>query len=151
MNSSSASSSRSRSRTRSAGGSARCQCGLPLIIYTAGTRHNQDRRFLRCRKWQVPGSCGFFFWIDDPNLETDTVQGRDAIQGRDPQVQSDAMSYNSEIGNSLNSVNVAPNLNKKIQKLKMKLEVERFQKKLLCLFTLVASIVAIWCLCMRKG
>ncbi|XP_057422420.1 uncharacterized protein LOC130744074 [Lotus japonicus] len=145
MNSSSASSSRTRSKTITAGGSARCQCGLPLIIYTAGTRHNSDRRFLRCRNWQLPHNCGFFFWIDDPYEGRDAVQGRDAVEGH-------AMSYNSEIGNSNSvNVNVVSDLNKKIKKLKMKLEVERFQKKLSCFFTLVAVTVSIWCFCMRKG
>ncbi|XP_057422461.1 uncharacterized protein LOC130743869 [Lotus japonicus] len=144
MNSSSASS--SRSRTMSAGGKARCQCGLTLIIYTAGTRENPDRRFLRCRRWQFPDSCGFFFWIDEP------LMGRNAAQGRHAQVESDAMSLNSEIGNGpVTSVHVLPDLNKKINKLKKKLEVERFQKKIACLFTVLAMMVAVWSLCIRKG
>ncbi|XP_057432881.1 uncharacterized protein LOC130725690 [Lotus japonicus] len=139
MNSSSASP--SRSRPRSASGRARCQCGLPLIIYTAGTRVNTDRRFLRCRR-----CCQIlvvsFFWIDDPSI---------VVQRSHAQVESDATSLNSEIGNSSNSVHVVPELNKKIMKLKKKLEVERFQKKLACLFTVLAMIVAIGTLCMRKS
>ncbi|XP_057447217.1 uncharacterized protein At4g04775-like [Lotus japonicus] len=138
----SSSASPSRYRPRSAGGRARCQCGLPLIIYTARTRVNTDRRFLRCRRWQLPDTCGFFFWIDDPSI---------AVQRSHAQVESDATSLNSEIGNSSNSVHVVPELNKKIMKLKKKLEVERFQKKLACLFTVLAMIVAIGTLCMRKG
>ncbi|XP_057439088.1 uncharacterized protein LOC130730949 [Lotus japonicus] len=135
MNASSASS--CCSRQRSAGARAKCQCGVPLMLYIAGTRENQDRRFLRCRNWQIPGTCDFFYWIDDP------------VEGRQPHVEVQAETMSSEIGNSsnTNSVPHVPNLKKKIKKLKKKLEVEKVHKNLACLIALMCCIVTVWCLC----
>ncbi|XP_057443822.1 uncharacterized protein LOC130743634 [Lotus japonicus] len=136
MNGSSASS--CRSRHRSAGGRAKCQCGVPLMLYTAGTRENSERRFLRCKNWQLPGTCDFFFWIDDP------------LEGREPVIPHvDAETMSSEIGNSSNhnSVHHVPDLMKKMKKLKKKLEVERFQKNVASVIALMCFLVTVWCLC----
>ncbi|XP_057452808.1 uncharacterized protein At4g04775-like [Lotus japonicus] len=130
---STASSSRSRQRPRSAGARANCPCGLPLIIYTAGTRVNSERRFLRCRNWHIsvlPGTCNFFFWIDDPV---------DERQPRHVEADTDI----SEIDNSSNSVLPGPDLKKKMKKLKKKVEIETFHKNVARLIALISWIVTV--------
>ncbi|XP_057422291.1 uncharacterized protein At4g04775-like [Lotus japonicus] len=134
LNGSTASSSRSRQRHRSVGARAKCQCGLPLMLYTAGTQENPERRFLRCRNWHLPGTCDFFFWIDEP------------VQEREPR-HVEAEIDNSEIGESSNSMLPGADLKKKIKKLKKKLEIETFHKKVACLIALISWIVTFWFFC----
>ncbi|XP_057424148.1 uncharacterized protein At4g04775-like [Lotus japonicus] len=130
LNGSTASSSRSRQRSWSAGSREKCECGLPLILYTAGTRINPSRRFLRCRNWHLPDTCDFFFWIDDP------------VEERQPR-HVEADSDNFESGNLSNSVVPEPDLKKKMKKLKKKLECDTFQKNVARLIALISWIVSV--------
>ncbi|XP_030445959.1 uncharacterized protein LOC115668690 [Syzygium oleosum] len=41
-----------------------CYCGLQSPILTAKTRKNAGRRFHGCAKFDGPGCCDFFMWVD---------------------------------------------------------------------------------------
>ncbi|KAF8024319.1 hypothetical protein BT93_F1493 [Corymbia citriodora subsp. variegata] len=41
-----------------------CYCGLQSPILIAKTRKNAGRRFHGCAKFDGPGCCNFFMWID---------------------------------------------------------------------------------------
>ena len=39
-------------------------CGLQSPLLTAKTRKNAERRFYGCAKFDGPGCCDFFMWVD---------------------------------------------------------------------------------------
>ncbi|XP_030476108.1 uncharacterized protein LOC115693263 [Syzygium oleosum] len=41
-----------------------CYCGLQSPLLTAKTRKNAGRRFYGCAKFDSPGCCDFFMWVD---------------------------------------------------------------------------------------
>lgn len=80
--------------------------------------------------FQLPGTCNFFFWIDDPV---------DERQPRHVEADTDI----SEIDNSSNSVLPGPDLKKKMKKLKKKVEIETFHKNVARLIALISWIVTV--------
>ena len=42
-----------------------CNCGFKCMIITSMTVKNPIRRYARCKRFDKPGGCDFFQWVDD--------------------------------------------------------------------------------------